>query len=548
MTSLSKLRHVRESSYIFFFMVFSAIIEVDSQINVEFQVGNVDSNKDLSTLTRDIQQQLSIYNISGNVSNMSVVNFTAYYNPCPKGFYCTQNLTKEIPCPVGTFQPILNATDAGKCLNCSAGTFQTGTGMPDVSNCTLCSAGEYSTGQRMSNSLTCLDCSAGKYSTNLGAVSDATCLNCRTGTYSTAIQAVSVATCMDCQAGTYGTGVGFPANTSEYCIRCGTGFYSTASGANLSTTCVMCQAGTYGTGTGFPDNTPQFCTRCGTGLYSTASGANLSTTCVMCQAGTYGTGTGFPDNTPQYCTLCGLGSFSTALGANANTTCEDCQSGTYGTGLGFNRSSLCTWCPQGTYQPLTRQNNYYTCRECRANYYCLNPKIEERCPIYTFSLPNSSTQLDCRCEAGYYCAYKQMITAVVSMNISKAAFENNTNNVQTNFKTAVAIACGVKVDDVIITKIFSSMGGGARRRMLEFHSDGNGGINVVANALGANNLDNLDEHMRKMGIMSGGHVWSRNNVVLNKPTGFRHGVHRIKNPYHFQQHHKSASSVPLEDV
>lgn len=141
-----------------------------------------------------------------------------------------------------------------------------------------------------------------------------------------------------------------------------------------------------------------------------------------------------------------------------------------------------------------------------------------------------------------------MITAVVSMNISKAAFENNTNNVQTNFKTAVAIACGVKVDDVIITKIFSSLGGGARRRMLEFHSDGNGGINVVANALGANNLDNLDEHMRKMGIMSGGHVWSRNNVVLNKPTGFRHGVHRIKNPYHFQQHHKSASSVPLEDV
>jgi hypothetical protein len=60
--SLSKLRHVRESTYIYIFMVFSAIIEVNSQINVEFQVGNVDANKDLSTLTRDIQQQLSIYN------------------------------------------------------------------------------------------------------------------------------------------------------------------------------------------------------------------------------------------------------------------------------------------------------------------------------------------------------------------------------------------------------------------------------------------------------------------------------------------------------
>jgi len=531
---------MNENFYKILWLVCSSlcIVEVNSQINVEFQVGNVDLNKDLSTLSQDIKKNLIEYNLNvlGNVSNMSVVNFTAYYNPCPRGFYCTQNLTREIPCPVGTFQPILNATDFGKCLNCTAGTFQTGTGMPDSSNCTLCSAGEYSTAQRMSSSDTCLDCSAGKYSTNKGAVSDATCLNCRTGTYSTAIQAVSEATCVNCGAGTYGTGVGFPAY--DKCTLCGTGLYSTALGANLSSTCVQCGAGTYGTGTGFPAYAN--CTLCGTGLYSTALGANLSSTCVQCGAGTYGTGTGFPAY--ANCTLCGLGSYSTALGANANSTCVDCESGTYGTGLGFNRSSLCTWCPQGTYQPLTRQISYYSCRECRANYYCLSPKIEEQCPIYTFSLANSSTQLDCRCNAGYYCAYKQMITAVVSMNISKADFENNTNNVQTNFKTAVAIACGVTVNDVIITKIFSNLGGGARRRMLEFESNG---INIVANALGADHVENLDEQMRKMGIVSGGHAWSQNNVVLNKPTRFRHGVHKIKIPYHFQQHHKSA--VP-EDI
>jgi len=135
-----------------------------------------------------------------------------------------------------------------------------------------------------------------------------------------------------------------------------------------------------------------------------------------------------------------------------------------------------------------------------------------------------------------------MITAVVTMNISENDFRNNVNNVQTNFKNAVAAACGVKFEDVYISKIFSGTGGGgARRRMLEFHLNGNGGINIVANALGASQVDNLDEHMKKMGIVSGGHAWSRNNMVLNKPTGFRNGMHKLKNPYHFQQHHKSAT-------
>ena len=90
---------------------------VESQINVEFQVAGVNINADLNNLSSNIQSELGKVGIQGTMSNISTLNYTAQYNPCPKGYYCIANLTQEIACPPGTYQPILNATDISKCLN-----------------------------------------------------------------------------------------------------------------------------------------------------------------------------------------------------------------------------------------------------------------------------------------------------------------------------------------------------------------------------------------------------------------------------------------------
>jgi len=104
-----------------------------------------------------------------------------------------------------------------------------------------------------------------------------------------------------------------------------------------------------------------------------------------------------------------------------------------------------------------------------------------------------------------------MVTAVVSLNISLSDWQNNVNQIQDKVKNAIAAAAGVSADKVILGR--ASARGSNRRRLLIYEGKG---IDVVANVVGAREIQNLDEHIRSRGISSKGHVWSANHMVLNR--------------------------------
>ena len=219
------------------------------------------------------------------------------------------------------------------------------------------------------------------------------------------------------------------------------------------------------------------------------------------------------------CTLCNPGTYSDVLAATLPSTCTQCPKGTYSTGNGMDSVSLCQNCRPGTYQPNTGITTNSSCQTCARDYYCPIASVQEKCPSGTFSEPGGISQLNCRCTAGYYCAYKEMITAVISLNVSKANFDNNTNNIRTNFISAVAAAAGVTASDVVITSVQTRTGGGSRRRRLLEKQDNSIGIHIVANIFGARKLQNLEHHIKKNGLNANGHVWAENHQITSKTFG-----------------------------
>jgi len=148
--------------------------------------------------------------------------------------------------------------------------------------------------------------------------------------------------------------------------------------------------------------------------------------------------------------------------------------------------------------------------------------VQEKCPSGTFSNAGGISQLDCRCSAGFYCSYKEMITAVVSLNISKSAWDSNADQIQNKFKSAIAAAAGVTPADVIIKGVIDrSSSGSRRRRLLEKHA---GGIHIITNILGTRKISNLQHHILRNGILSEGHVWSQNHAVIPNTLGAYHQI------------------------
>jgi hypothetical protein len=103
-----------------------------------------------------------------------------------------------------------------------------------------------------------------------------------------------------------------------------------------------------------------------------------------------------------------------------------------------------------------------------------------------------------------------MITAVVSLNVTKSDFDNNINNIKTKFISAVAAAAGVPTSNVIIGNVVTRSGR-RRRRLLSHESTG---IHIVTNIFGASHLKNLDQQIKKSGIYSEGHVWGENHQSI----------------------------------
>jgi hypothetical protein len=162
------------------------------------------------------------------------------------------------------------------------------------------------------------------------------------------------------------------------------------------------------------------------------------------------------------------------------------------------------------------------CPLCDANYYCRTSITKDSCPTHTTSLAGAYSRVNCRCDPGYQCTYYKQIQAVVTLNVSAADFNNNVNNVKTNFISAMAAAAQVPTNRVTINGVL----GKSRRRnllaattkedMINSKSDTQG-IDVHATVLGAVRLHDLD---KQMALISKGvhlrHVWAESHKINAK--------------------------------
>ena len=67
--------------------------------------------------------------------------YTCINQTCLAGSYCIAKTTVPIPCPKGSFCPLL--TKSGKQYQCPVGTFSNVTGLQNETQCTPCTAGYF---------------------------------------------------------------------------------------------------------------------------------------------------------------------------------------------------------------------------------------------------------------------------------------------------------------------------------------------------------------------------------------------------------------------
>ena len=209
-------------------------------------------------------------------------------------------------------------------------------------NVTQCSPGTFNNVIKAIFAAKCVNCPLGTYS---GAAA-ATCLNCNIGTYA---DAVATATCPSCAAGTANALT--KSNTSTACIICAAGKFSLTGSsvctpcplgsfqdAASSASCKICPAGTYSDNLGSSS-----CTPCPVGTASNVANSKSFSACSICPAGTFAA---VPSST--VCVSCPTGSFNTApkstscttcspasfTNATASTSCIPCLGGEFALGFG----------------------------------------------------------------------------------------------------------------------------------------------------------------------------------------------------------------------
>ena len=412
---------------------------------------------------------------------------------CPAGSYgAGAGSSVCSACAVGQFSTGTGMQSSGTCVTCNPGRYSTGSG---VSACAYCSAGTYYTGTGVS---VCTQCAAGSYSTGVWQYQASACVTCSAGAYSTGVGQPLASTCVKCSAGSYYTGVGTSA-----CLNCAAGAYSTGTGFTLASTCVNCAAGAYYTGTG-----GSTCASCAAGAYYTGTGLTLASGCALCAVGTFSPTVGLGTATCQSCGACGAGGFKSsdcASGATANTmvcqcsagfygdgtTCAGCKTchanaasvsscpvnsatdtsvcacnaGYYGNGLVCAGCKTChanatsvSSCPVNSVVDTSacacnagHYGNGLACAVCPVNAYCGAGVSEpQTCPTHTLSSAGSSSQLDCLCEAGFFCQHTKALNAVMTLNCTAEDFANDVNGVRTRLILAIAAASNVPPSQVHI--------------------------------------------------------------------------------------------------
>ena len=303
---------------------------------------------------------------------------------CPPGYYCPEGTHNQYdnPCPTGTYQPSVAASNSSACLSCPPGYYCEGEGNRNVTG--ICRQGYYCP-------LGCSDqlcqnqpCSSPQCDNMNGGA-------CPRGYYcptQTNTQPFAVETVMHGMTTDMGTATPVPCPAGEYapryamysCLVCPTGYFCSQG----TTDPVICPEGKYcleGTGLDVPD--------CPSGTFNSMKGLQNVTECSLCSAGYY-----CADAGRNYTTgLCFAGWYCASgasdpmggVGIMGGTTGK-CPTGYYcPEGTGSNASNPC---PSGTFQSNEQATNSSACIPCSPGYYC---EGEGNSKVTTY------------CTQGYYC-------------------------------------------------------------------------------------------------------------------------------------------------
>ena len=359
-----------------------------------------------------------------------------WYGVCPKGFYCPEKTTNPIPCAIGTFNPVLGATDESFCRQCPPSIFCTVSGLSTFSDSPLCPAGWYcpgaqnltSTALKNSSSIK-VECPAGFYCKEGSSSPRA----CEPGTFQAKTHS---SVCEDCPMGflCQGRGVIEPilcphgmickGNTSiENARFCPPGTFSNLSGLTSISQCLDCPSGKYcsdlgntsptgvcdagywcrrGSSTPRPGEEIQMlaATKCGINSCMNAGiiGDNFTLTApgYLCPKGQY---------CPRGVTVprpCPSGTFSSFQGIDSPTNCSLCLAGSHCPFPGM--IAPLPFCPDGMLCPV---GSGFNLPPCSKGYFCLNG-TSTKCPFGQFNNKTGMTQCE-KCPARHFCPNSGMI-------------------------------------------------------------------------------------------------------------------------------------------
>ena len=423
----------------------------------------------------------------------NATNFTA--SLCPAGSICPINANRNRPCPNGTYQPDVGSP-LTQCLQPPAN----GTYVPFSGSTIFLSAppGYYSTFGEVPTM-----CQPGTFSSMAGATA---CTVCPPGTQCPHSGMIAP---MPCYPGTFTT----PGITTS-CQACGRGFYCPDGIARVACAiatyaadepfrtieCDTCPAGYYCPTIvlQLPCPAGYYCpmsssvpTACPVGTFRTITGgSSLERDCSPCMMGHY-----CPSTTNASAPIpCPSGTYLPFANGSSLANCMpsprgfvattpyaafECAPGTY---QPANGSTACLPCPYGSYDAGTL-GRITTCPVCPPGGYCTSPTLQSLCPGNTMSPSAATSQLGCRCNAGYACTYTKRITAMVTINGSTADFNADVGGIKTSFIKAIADAAGVLPAQVAIGSVTQRPGGG-RRSIVD-------GAEVQVKVLGTHRLGSI---------------------------------------------------------
>lgn len=391
-----------------------------------------DQNPQLGERDPDDDGILSIFDAYPYIPNCTPgyysQNNTTGCTPTDPGYYSDADMSYQIPCPIGTFQP--NSAQAS-CLEvepghyvevnisaifqipCPAGTYNPDSGSVGYS-CTPVEPGNYTsagspqpmpcqsgTFQPMAGQGNCLDADPGHFvQLSMQTQQEA----CPPGTY----QPISgQTTCFSTTQGFYAAGTGSTEQT-----QCSPGTYSASSGSASCTDAdqghyvasagavnqIACEPGFYqdmmgmtschSTNPGFYTDQPGSINEheCPEGTYQPDTEA---TGCIDADTGNYATG---PASTSQ--TPCAVGTFATTSGM---AQCAPAEPGYFVSQSGASAQEAC---PAGTHQPTSGQSS---CVDNEPGYYTTEEGTPSQmaCPLGTYQDATMATSC-IEAESGYH--------------------------------------------------------------------------------------------------------------------------------------------------